>query len=684
MGSQRIGRRGTGAGSRLFVMYAAASLVSVFALGAVLLQGYRDDAVTHGRDQGLAQAAVIEEMAVAPALDGADLTAGLTGEQRGRLQAATDLAIFRGSVVRMRLRSFTGQVVFADDGSAAGGISVTDPAFRAAAEGHADVAVVPDGDRATGKIIRVLQPVITGASGQSVGVLELYLPYEATAAHLDHQMTDAYVRLGCGLLGLYMVLAAISWSTTRSLRRHAARHEHEALHDALTGLPNRAAFRVRANAALEAANRAGSRGAVVLVDLNRFKQVNDTLGHHAGDELLRIIAGRLAGAMRHGDTVARLGGDEFGMILPDMTATDVLDRLHDVRALVMRELTLDGVPLTIGASFGVALYPDHGGNVEELLQRADVAMYRGKRGTSGVVVYVDQEGAQPAQWLTVQTELRRALQRDELSVLYQPRVRLSDGAVIGLEALVRWRHPDRGLLEPGEFLPAAEQSDLIEPITTWVLRRALADLTAWTASGRRWHVTVNVSARNLEDPAFPALVAGLLADAGVAPANVILEMTETAMAGDATTVTHAVRELAALGVGVAVDDFGSGYTSLAQLRSLTVSEIKIDRAFVAGMPHDHRDRAIVRSVVELGHGLGCRVTAEGVEDARVRQWLSEYGCDDAQGYFFSEPVDWACVPDRYTDGGQGRRRTGDEPLTLPPELADHDMPVPSRVRSAKT
>ncbi len=675
-----IGGRGANAGSRLFVAYAVASLLSVGALGAVLTQGYRDEAADRGRDQGLAQAAVIEEMAIAPALDGADLSAGLTDPQRERLQTATDLAIFRGSVIRLRVRSFTGQVVFADDGSTAGGVSVSDPSFRAAVAGQADVAVVADATRSTGEVIRVLQPVITGASGQAVGVLELYLPNEAIAAHLKEQMRRAYERLGVCLAGLYVVLALISWSTTRSLRRHAARHRHEALHDGLTGLPNRAAFRARAETALEAAGRGGPGGAIVLADLNRFKEVNDTLGHHAGDELLQVVAQRLTGALRAGDTVARLGGDEFGIILPGAAADEVVDLLAGVRDVVAQEVTLDGVPLSIEASFGVALYPAHGTDVEELLQRADAAMYQGKRGAAAIVLHSGQGAGHPTAWLAVQAELRHALERDELELLYQPKVRLSDGAVSGVEALVRWQHPQRGLLPPAEFLPAAEQSGLIAPLTAWVLRRALADQAAWTAAGHPWPVSVNISARNLEAPGFPGLVADLVAAAGAAPDRLTLEITETAMAGDVGAATEAVRELARHGIGVAVDDFGIGFTSLSHLRGLPVSEIKIDRTFVGGMPHDHQDRAIVRSVIELGHGVGARVTAEGVETPRVRRWLAEAGCDDAQGYLFSKPVPWPNILDRYTARDCDRRAVAwrDDPQVTadPAPSTHHDVPVP--------
>ena len=641
MGLRRTGRGSTS--PRLFLSYAAASLVLVAVLGGVLLNGYRDDAGRQGEEQGRAQAAVVEEMAVAPALDGADLSAGLTKQQRERLQGATDLAIFHGSVIRMRLRTFMGQVVFSDDGSTAGGVPVTDPAFRAASAGGTDVTVVADSQRSAGQVIRVLQPVLAGASGAAIGVLELYLPYETIAAHLRRQMTVTYWRLGGGLVGLYLVLALISWSTTRSLRRYAARQEHEALHDALTGLPNRAAFRARAKAAVDTAARTGIGGAVVLVDLNRFKEVNDTLGHHAGDALLKVVASRLSDSVRPGDTVGRLGGDEFGLILPALPVEETLSLLDGISRALVQETVLDGVPIAIEASFGVALYPQHSTSVEELLQFADAAMYQGKRGALNVVLYAEGGFTHPTHWLIVQAELRHALTRGELVLHYQPKVRLTDGEIGGLEALVRWQHPQRGLLQPAEFLPAAEQSGLIEPLTAWVLGQALADHAGWTAIGQDWPVSVNVSARNLETPGFPQLVAGLLAASGTDPGQLMLEVTETALAGDAEAAARTVVELTGLGVGVAIDDFGIGYTSLSQLRTLPIAEVKIDRAFVSYLDQDLQNQAIVRSVIALAHGLGCRVTAEGVETPQVSMWLTAAGCDEAQGYLFSRPVPWPAL-----------------------------------------
>jgi diguanylate cyclase len=630
-------------GSRLFVVYAAASLVPVAVLGAVLVRGYHDQALERGRDQGRAQAAVIDEMAIGPALTGADLSTGLNDNELERLRSATDLAIFHGSVARLRLRSFTGAVAFSDDGSVLGAVSPSDPAFVTAAAGGTDVQIVDDARQTPGTTIRVLQPVVAAASGQAIGVLEVYLPYDPIAAKVQAETRRAIWHMGWSLLGLYGVLGLISWWTTRALRRHAAAHEHQALHDPLTGLANRELFRRTAADALQAGWR-GEGGALVLVDLDHFKEVNDTLGHHAGDELLKVVAQRLRESLRTDDTVARLGGDEFGIVLPRATDREgTVALLGRVRRDLAEEITIDGVKLSVEASFGVCFYPEDAGSPEELLKHADTAMYQGKHGTTGVVVYEPASEQHPTHSLVVQQELRHALERDELVLHYQPKLDLSTGAVHGVEALVRWQHPERGLLQPGQFLPVAERSELIEPLTVWVLRRALDDHARWTALGVDWTVAVNVSARNLGSLDFARTVAALLEESGTPPERLHLEVTETALAFDPETAAQVVSELARQGIQISVDDFGIGYTSLSQLRTLTVAEVKIDRTFVAGLSGSEQDRAIVGSVIALGHSLGCTVTAEGVETEEIARWLQDAGCDRAQGYLWMRPAPWADV-----------------------------------------
>ena len=647
MGASRTPIASTG--SRLFLIYAVASLVPVLLLGLALSRGYRHEALDRALAQGRAQAAVIEEMAIAPVLGRHDLGEGLKKHERRSLLDATELASFSGSVVRLRLRSFTGGIVFSDDGSTARALPATDVAFRTAAAGGRHIAVVRDPTGTGARVIRVLQPIVPNASGQATGVLEVYLPYKAIAAKVHAQLHRTYLRIAGALAVLYLVLALISWSITRRLRRHAAERERQALHDPLTGLPNREWFRARAERTLRGAEP-GQPGAIVLADLDRFKEVNDTLGHHAGDELLRVVARRLRAALRTDDSVARLGGDEFGLILPNLAdAPQALELLARVRGELSEEVMLDSLSVGIEASFGIAFYPEHGTTVEELLKRADAAMYQGKRGTAGVVIYESVEEPRAARSLVVQGELRHALERDELLLHYQPKIALDTGRPCGVEALLRWRHPERGLLGPGEFLPAVEHSGLIEPLTAWVLRRALEDRDRWLAAGVRWPVSVNVSTRNLESPDFTELVMALLADSGTAPDELCLEVTETSLAADAAVAARTIGALADSGVVLSIDDFGMGYSCLSQLRSLPVGEIKVDRTFVSGLDRRAEDRSIARSIIELGHGLGCTVTAEGVETAGAADWLRAAGCDAAQGFHYARPAPWRELLDQFGD-----------------------------------
>jgi diguanylate cyclase (GGDEF)-like protein len=633
------------AGARLFAVYAAASLVPVGVLGAVLMLGYHDDGLNHALDQGRAQAAVIEQMAVAPAIGSTDLSYGLSRTQREQLQSASDLAIFHGSVVKLRLLNFDGTAFFSDDGSLSGTVPVDDPAFRAATAGQVDARIQPAG-HGSPAAIRVLQPVIAGANGQSVGVLEVVLPYDTIAAKVQADTSRTILRLAVGLVGLYAVLAGISWWSTRTLRRHAANHEHQALHDPLTGLPNRELFRRTVEESLSR-GRSGERGALVLIDLDHFKEVNDTLGHHAGDELLRIVGRRLTEALRTDDTVARLGGDEFGILLPhEYDRDETVALLTRVRRELGGEITLGDATLSVEASFGVCFYPEDADTVEGLLQHADAAMYRGKHGPTGVVVYEPTEVRPATDALVVQRELREALDRDEFVLLYQPKIDLGTGRVSGVEALIRWQHPTRGLLPPTEFLPVAERSELIEPLTRWVVARALRDYSDWTEAGHDWTVAVNVSARNLSSLQLVTDVLALLEDARVPAGRLHLEVTETAMAFDGEMAGEVVRALSLLGISMSVDDFGTGFTVLSQLRTLAVSEIKVDRTFVTHVADNEQDQAIVASLIDLGHRLGFRVTAEGVETSEAAAWLTDAGCDHAQGYLWSRPTAWSDVADR--------------------------------------
>jgi diguanylate cyclase (GGDEF)-like protein/PAS domain S-box-containing protein len=424
-----------------------------------------------------------------------------------------------------------------------------------------------------------------------------------------------------------------------ALVSQAELNEHQALHDALTGLANRTLFRDRIDQALRVRRRTQTRAAVLVMDLDGFKEINDSLGHAAGDELLVELGRRLTATLRDSDTVARLGGDEFGVLLPEaIVPEDVLAAVARMRGAIESPVTVQGLPLSLEASIGIALCPDDGNDVETLVRCADGAMYHAKREKLGWAFYDSNCIPQGTSRLTMVGELRRALDEHELVLHYQPKACLADGEVRSVEALLRWQHPARGLVPPDEFIPVAEQTGLIKPLTLYVIDEALQQARAWQESGVRLAAAVNLSARSLIDPDFPAQVAGLLERWNVDPNLLELEITESAMLTDPARTKEILQQLDAMRIRISIDDFGTGYSSLAYLKRLPVSEIKIDRSFVMNMDHDEDDATIVRSTIDLGRNLGLDVVAEGVETAETWDLLASLHCTAAQGYYLSRPI----------------------------------------------
>jgi diguanylate cyclase (GGDEF)-like protein len=439
---------------------------------------------------------------------------------------------------------------------------------------------------------------------------------------------------GLGLVGWF---TAVLSRSRRETVAQAERNRQQALHDALTGLPNRTLLRQRANDALVGAD-AGAVG-LMLIDLDRFKEINDTLGHAYGDVVLQAVADRLRATVRGSDTVARLGGDEFAILLPSVVDEESA-RLLAVRALAAMEapIEVDGVSLDVDASVGIALSGTHGDDVESLLQNADIAMYSAKDRGLGVCVYDASLNDHSPERLGLLGQLRRAMDNGELVLHFQPKVALPGAHVCGVEALVRWEHPQRGLIPPGDFIPLAERTPLIRPLTRYVVDAALEQCARWRDAGRVLAVAVNVSARNLLDEHFVDEVQELLAHWRVPASCLELEVTESAIMADPDRARRILTRLAGSGVMLSIDDFGAGYTSLAQLKDLPVHQLKIDRSFVAPMAADPSNALIVRSVVELGHSLGLTLVAEGVEDEATCDSLGAMGCDVAQGYYVCRPM----------------------------------------------
>lgn len=636
----KTGRWSARGGPQLFFIYVVVSLIPIVALGGVLFWHDEQSGVERALAQARAQADVIMQMAISPSLDSRTLSGELTYAELSRLWAATDLAIYSGSLGALRLRTFDGTVVFADTGTLADPLPVDSPQFQEAVNGGVSAEIVPSPTDAKVQVIRVVQQVIPNTTGRATGILQLYLPYEPIREVISAQQRQTQIYLSGGLAVLYVVLAVVSWTTTRRLRQYASEQGHQARHDSLTGLPNRSFFQQRVSEVL-AGIPDGHRGTVVLVDLDRFKEVNDTAGHHAGDELLRIVAQRLSESLRTDDMVARLGGDEFGMLLPDIQQPDdAISVLRDVQERLGQQIAIGDFALTVEASFGVAFYPEHGSELTELLHKADTAMYHAKRGGDRIAIWQPQMESAPTNWHLIRTELGRAIAEDELELRYQPKVDLSNGEIREVEALLRWNHPQRGVVSPADFIPVAEGSMLIHPLTQWVLRRALADRRHWRAAGFDWPVAVNVSAHNLETREFADEVLALLDEYGADAESLTLELTETAVAVDNALAEDTIARLAAAGVRISLDDFGTGNTGLQQLRHIPVSEVKIDKMFVTDMATNQADRDLVSALIDIIHHIGARVVAEGIEEAACARRLISLGCDVGQGYLYGRPGPW--------------------------------------------
>jgi diguanylate cyclase (GGDEF)-like protein len=593
------------------------------------------------------QARTVNEAGIEPYTGDNSLSTTLTPVFRSNLEAVTSGLVETGTVLVLRLRGTDGRIMFdAINPTAAPGAPDPSGDIKDALAGDTVAGRTRfgsdsvDGKRSDGESsIEVYLPIMSRSAGQRVvGVLEMYIPYNPIAASNGSSNRRTYLVLLGGLLALWLVVAVILWSVTRRIHRQSDVNRHLALHDPLTGLPNRALFADRVAQAIGTHTRTGLSVSVAIVDLDRFKEVNDTLGHANGDRLLNCVAERMLQELRPGDTAARLGGDEFGLVLQGVggeEARSILDRIQQVIGV---ELELDGVPVTPDASIGWSEWPEHGDGVDSLLHNADLALYAAKDASLGVVRYDVELQPADVSRLGLVAELRQALARGSFELHYQPKVDVSSGRLIGFEALVRWRHAERGLLPPCEFVPVLETTALIGPLTRWVFDTAVGQLAAWGDAASGLTMAVNVSVRNLRDPTMTAWFVQRLASHNIDPSRVIVELTETAIATDPRRVIEHIADLESVGIRISLDDFGQGYTSLSQLSTLRVSELKIDREFIASIQASLKDNAIVASVIELGHRLGLNVVAEGVETAEALEVLRRLGCDVAQGYLFSKPL----------------------------------------------
>lgn len=433
---------------------------------------------------------------------------------------------------------------------------------------------------------------------------------------------------------------------TAQLQDANMRLEYQSLHDSLTNLPNRALFHDRLSNTLSSAQRSNELFALIGLDLDLFKEINDTLGHHAGDLVLQHVAQACHKTLRESDTAARMGGDEFSILLPKVTDREhAMQVAQRVLAAIKEPLQIDGRLVEVSASLGIAIYPEHGDDELTLIMHGDAAMYEAKRQKLGVAVYQPEMGEGKNEAVALKGELRRAIAESEMVLHFQPKIDFSAQKINGVEALVRWQHPRLGLLYPDSFISLAEHSGQIKSLTIEVLKLAMLQIQVWREQGMEFPVAVNISSVNIQDRGFPETVAAMMTEYEVPSRLLELEVTETAIMTEPISAIDNIRKLDNIGVQVSIDDFGTGYSSMAYLQKLLVAKIKIDKSFVIDMDKDQKDDVIVRSAIGLAHNLGLKAVAEGVESAEVWERLKAMGCDSAQGYYMSKPL----TPEKFAE-----------------------------------
>ena len=630
----------------LLARVAAVSLVLVVALGLLLSQLLASMIAGRALQAAKDSAVLTTTIAIQPLLSRHDLAAGLPPAKVAALDRAVHGSRNGTELARIKIWHEDGDLLYlADPHTTAVATPHAEPSDELveALEGHIEAEVVTSADEVEnapllaryGTLLEVYVPIVYPGDTQPAGVFELYLPYRPVQDSIRSDTLRAVGLLCLGLVVLWLGLFRTVASASRRLRDEAARTEHQATHDALTGLGNR---RLLDRALAAAVAREGTRPALVLLDLDRFREVNDTLGHDRGDELVCQMADRLTRLVGPSDVVARIGGDDFAVLLADVDGVEsAVVHAEVLRRALCAPVPMPGVDVVLGARGGVSV---HGVDAEDgptMLRHADVATEAAKLAHVGIRAYDPAQDEHSEQRLGLIADLSRALAEGELLLHYQPKCDLA-GRVLGVEALVRWQHPQRGLVPPMEFIPVAERTGLVHPLTEQVLDLALAQARAWADAGLVVPVAVNISTRSLLQPGFAEQVLTALGIHGVPAERLGLEITETTIMEDPETALEVLCRLAAAGVRLSIDDFGTGYSSLAYLKRLPVHELKIDRTFVAALTSSDRDRVIVDSTIALGNRLGLEVVAEGVEDVETLAELDRLGCRVAQGYLLGRPV----------------------------------------------
>jgi diguanylate cyclase len=622
---------------RLILRFAVVTALCLGLGGAAILVFTRHLNTIQAEQTAAKHAQLVAEDVLADRLRPSDFARPVSPRRRKDLDELFERKLLRPGTVLVSLSTADRFVTYSTDHSLIGRRVASAGRTQEALRGTvtSEVTTIPV-DSGRLKVLRSYVPVTVGSSRGVVAIHQDYGPIHAAARAALLPVAGI---LEVVVVLLFALLLPLLMRVTRRLRRHAERIQHQALHDELTGLPNRLHFRNEIRRAIGAAG--DEPVAVLLLDLDRFKEINETLGHRSGDELLRACGERIGGLTPDGALLARLGGDEFGVVGPGMTTSQAAGLAEDIRSALETPFHVGEIPLVVEASFGISAYPDNGTGFDEIQQTADAAVSVAKDKRIGVAVYDGTIEESTADALTLVSQLRPALERRELILHYQAQIAVETAKVTGAEALVRWQHPERGLLQPGAFVPFVERTGASKALSEYVLAEATSQLRSWCDDGFDVSVAVNLTMFDLLDVKLPEQIASLVERSGIEPHRLELEITESLIMGDPDRVRGVVERLKEIGVRLAIDDFGTGYSSLSYLKSLPVDVIKIDRSFVMAMATDESDAAIVQSTVELAHNLGLEVVAEGVEDAETLAQLAQYGCDFAQGYFIARPCDVA-------------------------------------------
>ena len=622
------------------------SLVPIVALGLILARVLQEQIVERSLADADQSAQLIARIGIQPRLTPHDLRYGMSAAGVRALDEQLRTRSVTRDLARIKIWNTHDKVIYSDDHKLIGRTLPPDDDLLDALAGrpHPAALVTPSEDSETasevglGELVEVYVPMRFGGSTQPAGVFEIYLSYEPVAAAVAREERMIAALIAVGLALLWAILYRIVARASRRLREHAEENARLARYDQLTGLPNRTLFIESVEHAVNADKRGAGAIAVLLIDLDRFTEINNTLGSVNGDLVLREIAQRLRTTLGDGVVIARLAGDGFAVLLCDAQGVpDALGAAAAIQRSLEPSIALDEIEVAVEASIGVAVIGEHAKTPAELLQRADAALAHARSRRSSVEVYAPECDHFDAERLRLLSQVRGALSRDELILYYQPQIELHTGKVTGVEALVRWHHPAHGLLTPAKFIPLIEQTALIGPLTLQLIDQALGQLVAWRELGITLQMSVNLSARNLLDPALPQQIAKLLHRHEVAPEKLVVEVTESAAMIDPQRSASVLAALRATGIGISVDDFGTGNASIEYLAMLPANELKIDRSFITGMLEDARSEAIVRSIIDLARNLGLTVVAEGIETEAVQEALTALGCQTGQGYFISRP-----------------------------------------------